>query len=71
MKIIGLIIAYSIIVLIDFPLLKPKSKHKLRLILTYGTIVLLGFIISLLQLLKMLPVSLGKLIEIIMGFRYI
>lgn len=65
MQIIGLVIIYLVIVLIDLPLIRKKSSRRLRYILSYSITASLGFIVGLLQIIDRLPISLARVIEVI------
>ena len=63
MKIFGLIVAFLMIALLDIPYLSNQKNNKFKYILTYAFIIVIGFIMSLLQIIKKVPPSPNKIIE--------
>jgi hypothetical protein len=69
MKVIGLIGLFIIITLIDMPAIIKKTEGRWKFLIIYGFIIITGFTISLLQIIKKAPISPSQIIEgIIKGF---
>jgi len=54
--IIGLIIGFIVVLSIDFPILS-KQKRKVKVLVSYITLLSVGFIMSLLQIIHKAPPS--------------
>lgn len=63
MVVLGMIAAFITIALIDIPSIVKKSKHRVKYIGFYAFILVIGFTISLLQVIDKAPVSPAKVIE--------
>lgn len=63
MVILGIIAAFITITLIDIPSIVKKSKHRVKYIGLYAFILVIGFTISLLQVIDKAPASPANVIE--------
>ncbi|KNY25600.1 hypothetical protein [Pseudobacteroides cellulosolvens] len=63
MDILGVIVMFGTIALIDIPSIVKKSKHRVKYVGFYAFIIGIGFAISLLQVSGKAPASPAKVIE--------
>lgn len=65
MVILGVIAIFVTITLIDMPSIVKKSKHRVKYAVFYAFILVIGFTISLMQVMDKAPASPAKVIETI------